>query len=259
MKIRFSIAILLILALFGCRTTKHKIALPEYDEFVSVRQDSIPKAVLEIYGRYGASLSGKTIRSSFNLLLNPGKSAYMEILNPASRLTHAVSLNTEQVSLLWAEDANYVQEKASAQTVNAIAGIPVMPDDLLFLIAGYGLNFSQWKMESVDKEGWTLSRPPFKAQLKMEDNLSKIAISSDSGPALKIRYDQYRKVDNVSLPFRIYFEVPERKLQIQLDIEKSVPRDEPATTDLFSLKIPDNAHRLSLSEIYHGKPLLLQQ
>jgi hypothetical protein len=259
MKLRIAITALLILSLFGCASTKHKVALPAYNDFVSVRQDSIPKGVLEIYGRYGATLSGKTIRSTFNLLLDPGESAYMEILNPASKLTHAVSLNNDEISLLWAEDASYVKEKASAQSVNAIAGIPVMPDDLLFLIAGYGLNFNQWKMESVDKAGWTLSRAPFKAKLVMQENLSEVAISSDSGPALRVRYDEYRKVDDGSLPARIFFEVPARKLKIELYIEKSVPRDEPATTDLFALKIPDHARRVVLSDIYHGKPLLLQQ
>lgn len=258
MKIRAAIVALLICVFLGC-ATPHKIALPAYDEFVSMRQELIPKGVLEIYGSYGASLSGKTVRSTFNLLLDPGKNAYIEILSPASRLTHSVSLNQEHVSLLWAENADYVDEKASAQNLNAIAGIPVMPDDLLFLIAGYGLNFNAWKMDNVKKEGWTLSRAAFQAELTMEKQLSKITVSSEGNSTVTVRYDQYRTVDNRSLPARIRFEIPARKLAIELRIEKYVPRDEPATSDLFALKIPGNAHRLSLSDIYHGKPLLLPQ
>jgi outer membrane biogenesis lipoprotein LolB len=256
---KVAITCLLIAAVFfSCATHKAKIALPAYNDFISVRQQSIPQAVLEMYGRYAASLSGKTARSTFNLLLDPGKNAYIEILNPASRMTHAVSLNGDQVSLLWAQESNYVEEKASAQTLNEIAGIPVMPDDLLFLIAGYGLNFTSWKMDATNQDGWTLSRDSFEAKLTMRENLSKIEISSNNGPRLRVSYDEYKQVDNRSLPARIRFEVPDRKLQIELQIDKYVPRDEPATSDLFALKIPESAHRLSLNQIYHGKPLLLQ-
>jgi hypothetical protein len=60
------------------------------------------------------------------------------------------------------------------------------------------------------------------------------------------------------LPARIRFEVPTSKISVDLLIEKYVPRDEPSTADLFALKLPPNAQRLSLQSIYHGKPLLLQ-
>jgi hypothetical protein len=252
--------LVLLLLLSGCATHKPAaLALPPYPDFVSASAQRIPKGVVEIYGRYTATVSGKTGKSGFNLLLDPGKNAYIEILNPASQLTHAVSLNGQELSLLWADDGSYIEEDATSQNLNAIAGLPIMPDDLLFLIAGYGLDFNEWQQDSVGRDGWVLSRKPFVARVTLEENLSKIVIRSADHPTVEVNYDEYRSVDNQSLPARIRFRVPSRKLSIEMSIDKYVPRDEPSTPDLFALKLPDNARRLSLHDIYHGKPLLLQQ
>jgi hypothetical protein len=254
------ILLFLLSLLAGCAAHKQSAGpLPPYPDFVSASAQRLPKGIVEIYGRYAATVSGKTGKSGFNLLLDPGKSAYMEILNPASQLTHAVSLNGRELSLLWADDGSYIEEDATSANLNAIAGLPLMPDDLLFLIAGYGLDFNEWQQDSAGSDGWVLSRKPFVARVTLEENLSKIIIRSADHPTLEINYDEYRNVDNQSLPARIRFRVPSRKLTIEISIDKYEPRDEPSTPDLFALKLPENARRLSLHDIYHGKPLLLQR
>jgi len=203
-------------------------------------------------------VSGKKVRSHFNLLLEPGSNAYLEILNPAKQLTYAVSLNREEILFLWAQDQNYLRESSTPENLNAITGLPVLPDDLLFLVAGQGLNFAEWNMEAERKDGWNLSRSPFLVELTMKEELSRIVITSPGADRWTAGYDRYRLWNNRLVPAQIRFEVPTRRIAIDLEIDKWIPRDEPASQDLFAVKLPDHAQRLSLWDIYHGKPLLLQ-
>jgi hypothetical protein len=231
--------------------------LPPYEEFVTAREQASPQPVVEIYGRYSATSSKKTFRSSFNLLLDPGKQGYLEILGPSKQLVYAVSINPENVTLLWARDQNYIQEKSSPETLNAVAGLPLFPDDLLTLIAGTGLHFSGWQMKQPRSDGWDLSRPPFSAQLDMQDHIVKISMNSPGQSELVIQYDDYRMTDNRSIPHTIRFEIPKRKLKLEWKIDKYLPRDEEPSPDLFAVQLSNKAHRLSLKEIYKGKPILL--
>ena len=240
----------------GCLS--RRLQLPPYDEFVGGRPKAVSGSILEIYGRYSATLSGRSGRSHFNLLLDPGKSAYLEIVDPAKQLLYSVSLNREEVSLLWAQDGDYVREKATPQNLNAIAGLPIMADDLLLLVAGFGLNFAEWQRTDDRKNGWHLSRASFSAELTMKDHLSKIVVFSGDSPKVITQYDQYRLVDNKLLPARIRFEVPARKLVLELKVDRYVPRDEAPSPDLFSIDLPENAQHLVLREIYRGKPILFQ-
>lgn len=255
--VRFHLLLLsLVLFIYGCAARKtHQ--LPPYEEFVTAREQSTNQPLLEIYGRYSATSSKKTFRSSFNLLLDPGKQGYLEILGPSKQLLFAVSIDPENITLLWARDQNYIQEKSTPETLNAVAGLPLSPDDLLTLIAGSGLHFSGWQMKQPRADGWDLLRPPFSAQLDMQEHIVKIAIKSPGRPELIIKYDDYRMIDNRSIPGTIRFEIPDRKLKLEWKIDKYLPRDQEPSVDLFSVQLSDKAHRVSLKEIYKGKPILL--
>jgi hypothetical protein len=254
----YGILLLFLLTLSGCAAHK-TYPLPPYEQFVSAREEAASKSILEIYGQYSASAEGRTFRSSFNLLLEPGKEAYLELLDPSKQLLYAVSIDPEHITLLWARDQNYIREKSSPETLNAIAGLPLSPDDVLQLIAGYGLRFTEWQVEEVNKDGWDLKRSSFHAQLHMGADIVKIVIHSPNYPELVVRYSDYKTSENRPIPGSIGFEVPKRKLKLNWKIEKYLPRDQPPSPELFTVQLPPQAHRLSLQEIYKGKPLLLQQ
>src|SRR5262245_39214258 len=93
----------LFIPLFSTCAPK-KIQLPEYSEFASIRGKAVPGAIQEIYGRFSATSSGKTARSTFNLLLNPGNNAYLEILNPSGQLIYVLSVDLKTITLLWTSD-----------------------------------------------------------------------------------------------------------------------------------------------------------
>jgi outer membrane biogenesis lipoprotein LolB len=247
-------ALFIVLLSIGCASKK--IQLPDYSEFAALRQKAVPVSVQEIYGRLTANASGKSARSSFNLLLEPGKNAYLEILDPSSQLIYAFSLNSQTITLLWAKDANYMEEPADAKSVEEITGFPILPEDLLLLMGGYGLDFSQWEVRQARKDGWDLVRGDFVAQLFLKEMVSKVTIATKSGSRLVVRYEDYRMMNDRLIPSKILFELPQSKISVDLSIEKYLPRNEPASADLFTIQLPKGAHLLSLSDIYDGKPLL---
>ena len=247
----------MLILIFAC--TSKKIQLPQYTEFVSARQKSVPDAVQEIYGRFAATASGKTVRSTMNLLLEPGKNAYLEILNPSGQLLYSVSLNTKTVTLLWAQDGSYVEEPANSKNLEAILGFPIDPDDLLFLIGGYGLDFSKWQVRELRKDGWDLIREGSSAELHLRETVSRITIQPDNGTTLDTRYEDYQMMNDRMVPRRMKFELPEKKISLELFVEKFLPRSEPVSPDLFSVQFAPNARWIDLRDIYEGKPLLFQQ
>ncbi len=240
----------------GC--ARQMAPLPEYPEFVSLRQKTLPTGVIEIYGRLSATVSGKTAHSKLNILLDPGKMVYLEITGPDGHLINSVSLNPAEFSILWTDDKNYIKEPSTPENLNAVTGLAILPDDLLFLLAGLGLNFPKWKLDGTARNVWVLSRSGFEADLTMQEQISLISLAPAESRPVQVRYDRYRTMDNRSLPARIRFEVSASHIKLEMQIDKWIPRDEPATADMFDLKLPADAHRLSLRDMYHGKPLLLQ-
>jgi|GEM_PF-6471567 len=256
----FRLAIFCCIALLGTLScTAHKktaVAFMDYESFVQSYSRQA-QGIAEIYGQYAAEQAGKRVRSSFNLLLEPGKRAYIEILDPSDRLIHALSLTRDRISLFWPADRTFIDEQATPDTLKAILGLRVNPDDALQLIAGRGLNFSQWQQSRARKDGWDLIRGQFSGRIAAKEKLSKIeTVTSDS--AFLTFYDHYQLLNNQSRPTRIRFEVSGRKLSLELRISKYIPRTEEPSPDLFDLKLPENSHKLNLKEIYHGKPLLLE-
>ena len=249
------LVVILLLGMLSCAAHQQAKGFPDYESFVQTYSKTAPQ-IAEIYGQYSAENSGKRVRSNFNLLLEPGNRAYIEILDPSDRLVHAVSLTRNQICLLWPADQTYVQEDATPENIKAILGLPVNPDDALQLIAGRGLNFSEWRQTRILKDGWDLSRGTFSGKITARQNLSKIETITSGGTFLTF-YDGYQFLDNQSRPTRIRFEVPDRKIILELRVNKYIPRTEEPTPDLFDLKLSANSRKLNLHEIYHGKPLLL--
>ncbi len=232
-------------------------ALPEYSEFVSMRKQAISTLVMEVYGRYSAASSRRSVRANYNLLIDPGKSGYLEILDPSKQLLNSVSLTQNTLTVLWAKEGTYIQEPATPENLNAAIGIPLLSDDLLLILSGAGLNFSEWNAVRSQKDGWDLARGDFTARLNLKENISKVQIKSQNGRPLTILYDDFREADTRLLPFETRFELDGREQSLELKTDKYLFRDEPATAQLFSVQLPANAQKLSLKEIYHGKPLLL--
>lgn len=233
-----------------------RMKLPSYDDFVSVQQKALQVPELEIYGKFAAAAQKKSVKASFNLLLAPGKNAYLEIIGPGQQMMNAFSLSGSGFTLLWAKDREYIQEESTPQNLQSITGFPVYADDLMLLMGGYGLNFTEWHSAKATKDGWTLEREPFTAHLMIKEQISKIEISSKTSPAVQIEYSDYQMMNNRLVPRSVHMSVPERKIDLRLGIEKLLPRDEPASADLFEVKLPSEARRLSLKEIYHGQPLI---
>lgn len=247
--------LVLILLLAACAGAK-KTPLSSYQDFAAARSRIVPTTVVEIYGRFTASSAGKSVKASFNLLLEPGKHAYLEILDPSQQQTHAFSLDAEKLTLLWSKQQEYVREDATPQNLQAITGFPVQADDLMLLMGGLGLNFPAWKEGASKKDGWTLVREPFTAQLALKEEISRIEIASTTAPAVRIEYSDYRMTNNRLVPRSILMSVPDRKITLRLQIDKFLPRDEPASADLFDVQLPAHARQLQLREIYNGKPLI---
>jgi hypothetical protein len=252
----YSLTALAILFLYSCAS---RVQLPSYSEFVQARQSVLPPSVVEVYGRYSAKASGKTFRSSFNMLLNPGKAGYLEILGASGQMLNAISLDPQELTLLWAGDDSYIQEPSSSANINAVIGLPMLPDDLLMAIGGYGLNFSEWHPSGEEKQGWILERENSQTRLTMKEHISRIRIRTSDNPEAVIQYEDYRMTDNRLIPHKIRAEVPDRRIALELRIEKILFRDQPGTSDLFDVQLPANARRLTMKEIYHGKPLLMEQ
>jgi len=236
----------------------HRESATKFEDYKAFVQDYTKQApvVAEVYGQYSAEHEGKRIRSNFNLLLEPGKRAYIEILDPSDRLVHALSLSQNRISMLWPADQTYIDEPATTQTLKAVLGFPVNPDDALELIAGRGLNFSEWQESKALNDGWRLTRGQFAGKVTTKQNLSKIETVTPGG-SFDTFYDRYQLMDNQSRPTRIRFEVPDRKISLELRIDKYVPRAEEPSPDLFDLKLPEKSRKIALNEIYKGKPLLL--
>ena len=249
-----SAAILFVLNSCGNK----KFALPAYEEFTAAQMKAVPPSIVEIYGRYSASLGSRTGRSRFNLLLNPGKMAYLEVVDAGNQLLYSVSLNREEISLLWAKEKNYLREKATPENLNAVIGLYVLPDDLLRLVAGDGLNFEEWQKQQDRKNGWDLARSGFRSEISMEDHLSKIVVVSDNGPKIVTKYDQYKIVDMRTFPVRLRFEVPQRELVLELRWDRHSLRDESADANLFAINVPKDVQQVSIKDLYRGKPILFE-
>jgi hypothetical protein len=254
-KIKISALLLILFDLIYCSP---KAKIPPYSEFTAIRQQSVPTLVMEVYGQYSASASQKTLRASYNLLLDPGKSGYLEILDPSKQLLNSVSLNSEKLTVFWPKNGTYVQESATPENLNAVIGLPILPDDLLLILAGVGLNFSEWQVSSEQKDGWEIARGNFGGKLILRNDISRIELKGSSTPPLNIVYDDYEEIDNRLLPRKMRFELPSRKIALQLRSEKVLFRDEPSKPELFAVQLPPSAQKISLKEIYRGKPLLLE-
>jgi len=248
-------ALWLLLVLAGCASTG-KVSLPAYSEFAAARREAVPSAVLEIYGRFAASASGKSVRASYNMLLQPAKNGYLEILDPSKQQSHAFGLDSSELVLLWSKQAEFIREPASPENLQAITGFPIQPDDLLLLMAGYGLNFSEWKETGSRTDGWSLQRGAFTATLNMKEEISRIRIQSGGNPEVIVEYSDYQMINDRLVPRNINFNVPDRKISLRMQIDKFLPRDEEPTSELFQVQLPPDARRLLLKEIYSGKPLI---
>jgi hypothetical protein len=247
---------LLIFAISCSRHSTTSATFTDYESFVSnYSKKTDPTA--EIYGQYSAQQSNKKVRAKFNLLLDPGERAYIEILDPSDRLINVLALSQTRISLLWVKDGSYIEEEANPQNLKAILGLPVNPDDALQLISGQGLQFSAWQEDEALKNGWKLVRGASSAKVVAKENLSKIETTTNQGKFLTY-YEKYELLNDKSLPTRIRFELPERKTNLELRISKYLPRSEETTPDLFELKLPANAKKLELKEIYRGTPLLME-
>ncbi len=231
-------------------------AFTDYESFVSnYSKKADPFA--EIYGQYSAQQSSKKVRAKFNLLVDPGERAYIEILDPSDRLLNVLSLSQKKISLLWAKDNMYIEEEATPENLMAVIGMPVNSDDALQLISGQGLQFNAWQPAETFKDGWKLVRGSASAKITAKENLSRIETTTNQGKFLT-SYEKYEFLNDKSIPTRIRFEIPERKITLELRIDKYLPRTEEATPNLFDMKLPANAKKLALNEIYKGKPLLLE-
>lgn len=246
----------LLFSTVATQCAKHT-ALPEYSEFASLRKQAISNLVMEIYGRYSAASSKRSLRANYNLLIDPGKSGYLEILDPSKQLLNSVSLTRDTLTVLWAKEGTYIQEPATPENLNATIGLPLLSDDLLLILSGSGLNFSEWKAVQTQKDGWDLARGNFTARLNLKENISRVQIKYPNAKPLTILYDDFRETDTRLLPYETKFELDGRNQSLDLKADKYLFRDEPATEQLFSVQLPPNAQKLSLKEIYHGKPLLL--
>ncbi|MCI0412381.1 DUF4292 domain-containing protein [bacterium] len=251
---KFLVLVLLLVAISCSHHTAP--AFTDYDSFVSSYSKKADP-IAEIYGQYVAKQSSKRVRAKYNLLLDPGQRAYIEILDPSDRLVNALSLTQKKICLLWAKDNAYIQEEATPENLKAIIGLPVNADDALQLIAGQGLQFSAWQQKEVVKNGWKLVRGPSSAIITARENLSKIETVTNQG-SFRVHFEKYEFLSDKSFPTRIRFELPERKTTVELRIDKYLPRTEEPTEDLFELKLPENVKKLALNEIYHGKPLLFE-
>ena len=158
---------------------------------------------------------------------------------------------------MWAKEGTYIQEPATPENLNAAIGIPLLSDDLLLILSGSGLNFSEWKAIQTEKDGWNLARGDFTARLNLKENISRVQIKYPNAKPLTILYDDFRETDTRLLPYETKFELDGRNQSLDLKADKFLFRDEPATEQLFSVQLPPNAQKLSLKEIYHGTPLLL--
>ena len=250
--------IILILSLSCSRhsTSSTSPNFVDYESFVSNYSKKADPAA-EIYGQYAAEQSNRKVRAKFNLLLDPGEQAYVEILDPSDRLMNVLALSQTRISLLWVKDNSYIEEEATPQNLKAIIGLPVNPDDALQLLSGQGLQFSAWQQAETFKNGWRLIRGASSARVIAKENLSKIETTTNQGKFLT-HYDKYELLNDKSLPTRIRFELPERKTNLELRISKYLPRTEETTPDLFEMKVPPNAKRLALKDIYRGTPLLME-
>lgn len=228
----------------------------DYASFVS-NYEKKTDPVAEIYGQYSARQSDKKVRAKFNLLVDPGKRAYIEILDPSDRLLNVLSLSRESVSLLWPKENAYIQEQSTPENLKAVIGLPIHADDALQLLSGHGLQFSEWKEAETLKDGWKLSRGPSFAKVITKEDLCRIETTTKQGSFLT-SYEKYEYLSDKSFPTRIRFEIPERKTTLELRIDKYLPRTEEPSADVFELKLPANAKKLALNEIYRGKPLLLE-
>ena len=249
-------ALLILAVVISCAHRSAEPTFTDYDSFVSSYSKKVDP-IAEIYGQYVAEQSSKRVRAKYNLLLEPGQRAYMEILDPSDRLVNALSLTQQKISLLWAKENAYIQEEATPENLKAIIGLPVNPDDALQLIAGQGLQFSAWQESEVIKDGWKLVRGASSATITARENLSEIETKTNQG-TFRTHYEKYEFLNDKSFPTRIRFELPERKTVVELRISKYLPRTEQPTNDLFELKLPANVKKLALNEIYHGKALLFE-
>src|SRR5262249_41854732 len=142
--------------------THNKVVLPAYDVFAKTRGESVPHNLQEIYGKYYATFNDRKFSSTYSLLLDPGKAAYMEVTDPAKALLFAVSLEPDTITMFWAKEKRYVSEKATAENINAILGLPIMPDDLLLAIGGHGLTLPQQCLKTLLEGGWSVMSRPYK-------------------------------------------------------------------------------------------------
>lgn len=245
----------LCLLLASCRSTIH---LPEYNSFADSHSASFgAESFAEVYGSIQAKVNGKSVRASFNLLVVPGQKAYMEIISPEQQLLYAFSLDHEKIVLLWAQEKTYLSTQATAQNLRLVAGISALPDDLLTILSGFGLNFPKWMLQSPAKQGWILSRAPFHAEVTLKESLSRIQVSSPEGNSWSIRYEDYTLENNISLPTRMEIEIPAEKLKITMRIDKYVPRSETPSADLFQVELPAKVTEITLAGAYKGTPILL--
>jgi hypothetical protein len=252
---------LLTILIFAISCSRHSPSATspsfvDYESFVRSYTNKADAAT-EIYGQYAAEQSNKKVRAKFNLLLDPGERAYIEILDPSDRLMNVLALSQTRISLLWVKDNSYIEEEATPQNLRAIIGLPVNPDDALQLISGQGLQFSSWQKAETLKNGWKLVRGESSAKVVAKEHLSKIETTTNQGTLLT-SYAKYELLSDKSLPTQIRFELPERNTNLELRISKYIPRTEETTPDLFEMKIPTDARKLVLKDIYRGTPLLME-
>jgi hypothetical protein len=256
--VKFVFFIILISSL-TCSSRKPESTMPTFRDYESFVSSYSKKAdpIAEIYGQYSAEQSDKRVRAKFNLLVDPGQRAYIEILDPSDRLLNVLSLTQKEVALFWPKENVYIREEATPQNLQKVLGLPVNADDALQLISGRGLQFIAWQQEEVLEHGWRLSRGPSSAEITAKENLSEIETTTRQGKFVT-SYDKYEYLSEKSMPTRIRFEIPARKTTLELNIDKYLPRTDPPTDELFDIKLAANARKLALNEIYKGKPLILE-
>jgi len=216
------------------------------------RQVKSMAAVLAISGRAGNHRLRATIDAGFEA---PAR-VRLELPAPGKPIFTYVA-DAQQATLLLPREARVLQNAPPAETLEALAGVPLGPEDLRTIIAGCGFARGDAASGRAYDRGWVAIETG-EATSWLQQTAGAWQLTAAVRGAVDVRYADFRDGRPATIQLRATpaastgTTVPATTLTIRLS---QVDVNEPLGADVFRVAVPPDAEAMTLQQLREAGPL----
>jgi hypothetical protein len=202
-------------------------------------------------------LSGKAGQTKLRGRIEAGFAApervRLEALAPFGRPIFILVVNGGSGTLLLPRDKRVLHEASPSAIVEALAGVPLAPDDLRAVVAGCGFSQADAPTGQRFDGGWVSVTAGNSMQwLRQEQGVWRLFASVR--PPLEVRYADFVSGRPTTVRLRRASAAADTAVDLTLRLSQ-VDLNIPLGAEVFQVEVPEDATPLTLDELRRAGPL----